>query len=123
MEVSVTGSIGCGFAFETRFPATLCLAFSREKWFLTFRLRFVNSIHNSNPRNFSVSKQGFDTDFDTVTFLMKADFNMQDRADFRVFENPPSHSGCFSASRQRILLTVQVKLWRAAGVSRRLPGN
>ena len=45
------------------------------------------SVHNSNPRNCSVSKQRFDHNFNTVTSLMEADLHIQDQADFRVSES------------------------------------
>ena len=100
MGDSVTVGFGCGFAFGTGFPVTLLnVFFFTRNGFWRFGYVFVNSIHNSNPRNCSVSKQGFDHDFDTVTFLMRADLHIQDRADLRVSENPPSHSGCFFASK------------------------
>ena len=51
MEDSVT--VSRGLALATGLPVTL--------WFLTFfGYVLVNSIHNSNPRNCSVSKQIFD---------------------------------------------------------------
>ena len=85
MGDSVTPGFGRGLAFATGFPVAPSSS-------VTF---FVNSVHDSNPRSFSVSKQRFDQDFNTVTFLMKTDRCIQDRADLRVSENPPSRTGCF----------------------------
>ena len=99
MGDSVTVGFGCGFAFATGFPVTLCLTLSREMvsdvsvTYLSFHSQ------SESKKLFCLEKKGFDHDFDTVTFLMKADLHIQDRADFRVSQNPPSHSGCFFASR------------------------
>ena len=66
----VTVGFGRGFAFATGFPATLCSTFSREM------VSDVSVTYLSIPFTFRTH------DFDTVTFLMKADLHIQDRADF-----------------------------------------
>ena len=103
MGDSVTVGFGCGFAFATSFPLALCSKFSKKMasdvsvtyLIIPFKIRTQEAV--------PVSKQRFDQDFNTVTFLTKTDLHIQDRADFRVYENPPSHSGCF------FLLLHQVK--------------
>ena len=105
MGASVTAGFGRGFAFATSCAETLCSTLSRELFFdvsvayllIPFTIRTQEAV--------PVSKQRFDQDFNTVTSLMKADFHIQDRADFRVSDNPPCHSGCFFTSRQCTLST------------------
>ena len=85
--------------FRNRFPCNSVLNVLKRNGFWRFGYVFVNSVHDTNPWSCSVSKQRFDEHFSTVTFLMKADPHIQDRTDFRVSENPPSHSGYFFASK------------------------
>ena len=90
---------------SNKFPCNSVLNVFKGNGFRRFGYIFVSSVHNSNPRSCSVSKQRFDEDFNTATFLMKTDLHIQHRADFGVSENPPSHSGCFFTSRQCLLST------------------
>ena len=67
MGDSVTASFSRGFAFCNKFPCNSVLNAFKRYGFWRFGYVFINSIHNSNPRNWSVSKQRFDQDFNTVT--------------------------------------------------------
>ena len=101
----VTAGFSCGLAFATSFPELLRSTFPVGVVSVVSVYVLVNSIHTSKPWSCSVSKQRFDHDFYTVTILMKTDLHIQDRTDFCIFKNPPSRSGCFLISRQRVLST------------------
>ena len=107
MGDSVTAGFRRAFAFATSFPATLRSTFSKEMVHdvsVTFLL-IPFTIRTQEAVLPSPNRERFDQDFNTVTFLMKTYHHIQDRADFRVSENPPSRSGCFFASRYGTLST------------------
>ena len=62
---------------RNKFHCNSVLIIFKGNGFWRFAYVFVNSVHNSNPRYCSVSKQRFDHDFDIVTSLMKTDFHIQ----------------------------------------------
>ena len=83
-------TVGLGSSFATSFPVTLCS---------TFPVGMVSDVsvtYLSMPftirtqEAFSVSEQRFDLNFETVTFLMKADLYIQDWTDLHVSTDPLS---------------------------------
>ena len=63
------------------------------------------TIHDTNPRTSSVTKQRFDLDLRTVTSLLVTDRHLQDWTDLRVSTDPPFHLGWLITSRQSVLST------------------
>ena len=76
-----------------------------ENFFWRFCDVFVDPIHNTNPWNCLVFKQGINHDINTMTFFVRIDFHIQDLVDFRIRTNPPSRSGCFEISRLCVFST------------------
>ena len=103
MEDSVTAGFSRGLAVATSFPAALCSAFSRRMVSVVsvthLLIPFTIRTHEAFP------KQRVDQNFNTVTILMKTDLHMQDMADFRISDYPPSCSKCFFISMQCFLAT------------------
>ena len=88
----VTAGFGRGFAFATSIHLTLTLGLHIY-------------VDNSNPRSCSVSKQRFDQHFNTVAFLAKTDFHIQDPGDFSRFRESTLSLGMLFLLRSNVLST------------------
>ena len=71
----------------------------RRNLIMAFDTAKHSSLNFSGLMSIHFFSRTFDHDFNNATSLMKADLHIQDRADSRVSENPPSHWGCYFTSR------------------------